>query len=114
MQEWRNARRLLVAPELMAYELTTAMTKAVRFGQLPPAEARQSLLLAFEKGVQLVGFSTELAEMAFLWTLRLGRAAAYDSFYLALAEQLGCELWTADERLWHAANVSWVHSVTGE
>jgi predicted nucleic acid-binding protein len=114
MQEWRHGRRLLFAPELMAYELTTAMTKAVRFGQMSPAEALQSLLLAFKKGVQLVGFSTKIAERAFHWTLRLSRAAAYDSFYLALAEELGCELWTADERLCRAANVSWVHSVTGE
>ena len=36
------------------------------------------------------------------------RAAAYDSFYLALAEGLDCELWTADERLHNAAGVAWV------
>jgi hypothetical protein len=31
---------------------------------------------------------------AFAWTLRLDRAAAYGSFYLALAEELVCDLWT--------------------
>jgi predicted nucleic acid-binding protein len=25
--------------------------------------------------------------------------AAYDGYYVALAENLGCDLWTADERL---------------
>ena len=34
---------------------------------------------------------------------RLGQGAAYDSHYLALAETLGCELWTADEKFFRAA-----------
>lgn len=38
--------------------------------------------------------------------------AACDCFYLALAETLGCELWTADETLRNAAGVPWVHCVT--
>ncbi len=40
--------------------------------------------------------------------VRLNRAAAYDSFYLALAESLGCELWTADQRLHNAVDLPWV------
>jgi predicted nucleic acid-binding protein len=38
----------------------------------------------------------------------LNRAAAYDSFYLALAETLQCELWTADRRLRSAIDLPWV------
>ena len=54
-----------------------------------------------------------LAQAAFEWTLRLNRAAAYDRFYLALAETLGCELWTADTRLRNAADLPWVRGVEG-
>lgn len=34
----------------------------------------------------------------------LGQGAAYDAHYLALAEALDCELWTADERFRRAAS----------
>lgn len=41
------------------------------------------------------------------------RPASYDAHYLALAEYLECELWTADERLWNAtkATLPWVRWV---
>jgi predicted nucleic acid-binding protein len=53
----------------------------------------------------------EQASRAFAWTRRLDRAAAYDSFYLALAEELNCDLWTVDHRLASAANQPWVRLV---
>jgi hypothetical protein len=37
--------------------------------------------------------------------------AAYDSFYLGLAERLGCELWTADRRLRNAVDLPWVRGI---
>jgi predicted nucleic acid-binding protein len=44
-----------------------------------------------------------LVRSAIAWTLRPDRTAAYDSFYLALAGEPGCDLWTADWRLARAA-----------
>jgi predicted nucleic acid-binding protein len=37
-------------------------------------------------------------------------AAAYDAHYLALAERLGIDCWTADERLYNSVRhrLSWV------
>ena len=49
-----------------------------------------------------------LAQRAFAWTERLQRAAAYDSFYLALAEVRECDLWTVDKRLARAVDRPWV------
>jgi hypothetical protein len=43
----------------------------------------------------------------------LDRAAAYDSFYLALTESLGRELWTADRHLCSAVALPWVRCVDG-
>jgi predicted nucleic acid-binding protein len=41
---------------------------------------------------------------------KFDRPAAYDSHYLALAEMLGCELWTGDRRLYNAVKdeLPWV------
>ena len=44
---------------------------------------------------------------------RLKQGAVYDVYYLALAESLGCELWTADQGLYRVAssgvgNVRWI------
>ena len=45
-------------------------------------------------------------------TLPLERAAAYDSFYLALAEQLDADLWTTDLNLVRAVGKPWVKSAS--
>jgi predicted nucleic acid-binding protein len=44
----------------------------------------------------------------------LNRVAAYDSFYLALAERLDAPFWTADQRLSRAANQPWINVVVEE
>jgi predicted nucleic acid-binding protein len=76
------------------------------------AESRQALeqALAFE-----INFlePPNFHQRAFELAERLNRPATYDSHYLALAEYLGCEFWTADERLVNAAHstFSWVRWV---
>lgn len=111
--EWLKNGISLIAPALWGYEVTSALTKAVHFGALTPEEGRQALGLAYALDVQLVAPDEEQAAAAYEWTLRMGRAAAYDSFYLALAESLGCELWTADRRLQAAASRPWVRVPQG-
>jgi predicted nucleic acid-binding protein len=88
--------------------VTSALTKIARFGDLGPQEARNVLTLVPQLGVRLVPPDEALTHSAFDWTMRLGRAAAYDSFYLALAQRLECELWTADRHLRNAVDLPWV------
>ena len=94
---------------LWIYEVTSAISKAVRFGRSTPEEGKESLTLAQEMEVQLIAPDATQVERAYTWTTRLNRAASCDSFYLALAEVLGCELWTADQRLRNAVDLPWVH-----
>ncbi len=111
MERWLQEGYALVAPDLWLYEMTTALCKAAFFGMITAEEAENSLPLVSELAIQLVAADAEQARLAFVWTRRLNRAAAYDSFYLALAESLGCELWTADQRLHNAVSLPWVRLV---
>ncbi len=108
MTQWQRDQYTLYAPVLWIYEITSALCKTVHFGQLTPAEGQRALALAQGLSVQLLAPDDAQARQAFDWTIRLNRAAAYDSFYLALAEALRCELWTADQRLFNAAAQTWV------
>lgn len=102
------------APSLGVYEFTSALCKAVHFGQITTEEGKRALALAQHLQVRWVAPYDELVRRAFEWTQRLNRAAAYDSFYLALAEALQGELWTADRRLYHAVDRPWVHLAGGK
>jgi predicted nucleic acid-binding protein len=108
MERFLQEGHVLFAPSLWLYEMTTALCKAAFFGLVTADEAQQSLPLVHEMGIQLVGADAEQTRLAFAWTRRLNRAAAYDSFYLALAESMQCDLWTADRRLHNAVALPWV------
>ena len=65
-------------------------------------------------GVELVPSSPQQCHRALDWAERLGQARAYDATYLALAEELDAEFWTADRRLANAARhagADWVRAV---
>jgi predicted nucleic acid-binding protein len=102
----------LVVPALWMYEVTSTLAKAVHFKQLTPEEGKAALHQAVGLDVQLVAPDEVQSELAMDWTLRLGRAAAYDSFYLAIAEALEAPFWTADQRLVNALQTQrppWLH-----
>ena len=107
-QQWLAKDFEFCAPSLWIYEVTSALTKLVRFGELSEGQGREILQLLRKSEIQLFEMDEILVEKSFAWTMQLNRTAAYDCFYLALAESLDCELWTADQRLVNAANQPWV------
>ncbi|MFO7918376.1 MAG: type II toxin-antitoxin system VapC family toxin [Anaerolineae bacterium] len=109
--QWHREDYLLCTPTLWIYEITSAFCKVAAFGQIGRDQGRQALALAQKLGVRLFPPDDTQTRLAFDWTMRLKRAAAYDSFYLALAETLQSEFWTADKGLSNAADVSWIHLV---
>jgi predicted nucleic acid-binding protein len=111
--QWQSAGVDLQAPVLWLYELASAFCKAVYHRGLTPPEAREALTIAQDLDVALIPPDDTQIALALEWTVRLNRVAAYDSFYLALAESLGCELWTADQRLCNAVDLRWVRYVAG-
>ena len=106
--EWRRDGAALVAPDLWLYEVTSALAKAVHFEVLTDDEGRRALGLLHRLEVRLTPPDAAQAALAYDWTRRLRRAGAYDSFYLALAETLGVDLWTTDRRLRAAVDLPWV------
>jgi predicted nucleic acid-binding protein len=94
------------------YETTSAIAKAVYFREITEKEARSALEKLDGLGVRLFVADSEQNEAAFEWTLKLKRASAYDSYYLALAQALECDFWTADKRLFNSlqeAHIGWLH-----
>jgi len=89
----------LAAPALWVYEVTSTLTKAVHFKQLTVEEGKAALRQALALDVQLIAPDEAQSNLALDWMLRLKQAAAYDSFYLAIAETLDVPFWTADQRL---------------
>ncbi|MFC2029356.1 type II toxin-antitoxin system VapC family toxin [Chloroflexota bacterium] len=106
--QWLDDGYLLCAPMLWVYEMTSALCKIVRLGELTPEEGQRTLASVRSLEIQLFAPDDEQIRLAFEWTARLKRAAAYDSFYLALAEVMQCDLWTADKRLCNAVDLPWV------
>jgi predicted nucleic acid-binding protein len=101
-----------VAPALWAYETTSVIAKAVYFREITEKEARLTLEKLDGLGVRLFVADSEQNEAAFEWTLKLKRASAYDSYYLALAQALECDFWTADKRLFNSlqeTHIGWLH-----
>jgi predicted nucleic acid-binding protein len=87
----------LLAPSHLLSEVANAVYKRHRRGLL----ARDQFVSAIDALVDLpVNLSHPGAVVARAVQLALDfqLATPYDAFYLALAEQLQCDLWTADER----------------
>jgi predicted nucleic acid-binding protein len=100
------------APGLWAYETTSVIRKFNAAGKITEAEAGQALAILNQMPVELIPDSLKLRQSALGWAVRLRQKAAYDGFYLAAAEQLGAELWTADQALVNNARqvgADWVH-----
>jgi len=63
-------------------------------------------------GIEFIVPDIEVLQSSLTWAERLGQSKAYDAQYAALAERLGAELWSADQRLVHALKeqgVTWAH-----
>lgn len=102
---WDDEGTQPVAPALMPFEVANALHRRV---------VRGDLMIEVAAGLMqnLTSVGVVLHEMPYLHrralelAIQLGQGAVYDAHYLALAESLDCELWTADQRLYRAASPS--------
>jgi len=91
----------LLGPPLLFIEVTSVLREKLAQRQITSQEAE----LAFST-FQLLPIARvwpqELHTRAWEIAKALDQRKAYDAHYLALAEIEGCELWTADRRLYNA------------
>jgi predicted nucleic acid-binding protein len=114
LEGYRTGRLRLVAPRLIVYEIGSVLWKKHQRGELSDSQAAKAYALFLAHCPAIVE-PEGIAESA----LRLAsahRRTFYDSLYLALALGLGCELFTADEKLYNALRQAYPATIvlTGE
>jgi predicted nucleic acid-binding protein len=108
---WNDRGIVLLVPALFAYEAANTLYRNARKGEITLERAKEALTEVLLAGLKF-DFSPDLTlsrhaiELASQYRL----PATFDAHYLALAEREGCELWTADTRLWNTirGKFSWV------
>jgi len=106
---WQQQEITLIAPALLAFEVTSTLRRLVYLKEITPEEGEEAF-------AQFLRFDIRLSHRRSLFPLAWNlakehqRPRAYDTAYLALAQLNECEFWTADERLYNAVHqtLAWV------
>ncbi len=89
----------IYVPHLWLSEVTTAIRKTVSLAGISRENALQALRAALTLPVSVIAEDVDLCMQAYAWAERIGHLATYDALYLALAERLEADLYTADRKL---------------
>ena len=112
-QSWVSKEVRLVAPTLLFYEVTNGLYQQQRNKYLFPETIGKTLELSLDLPINLVNEANlhlRAREIAMQYSL----PATYDAHYLALAEWMDVDLWTADLKLINTLKpfkVKWVKGV---
>lgn len=109
-EAWEEQGLAIIAPALLHYEVTNAIYQYVKQGFITLELARQAQNSALSLGVRLIG-DNWLHQQALLLAQRFRLPASYDAHYLALAERMAADFWTADRRLYNTVRETfdWVN-----
>jgi predicted nucleic acid-binding protein len=104
---WLREAVTIFGPPLLYAEVPSVLRQAVFFNRVSPDDGEA----AFEAFCDInIGISANPHLHIHAWNLakEFHRPRAYDSFYLAVAQAEGCDLWTADRRLVNSVSLPWV------
>ena len=100
------------APRLWMSETTSAVRAYLAQKQITASEAEQALHTVHALRVEIIDEDQSLCLRALELAGMLEQSKAYDAFYLATAEKLEVEFWTADGRLYNRChndlNLDWI------
>ena len=92
-----------IAPYLMPFEVANALHRRVARGEFNIADSARMVTRLLGSQLELY-HSQSLHARALQLANQLSQGAVYDAHYLALAEEFGCDLWTADKRFYRAVS----------
>ncbi len=106
---WLRSDLVVIAPLLLFFEATSVIRNHVHRELISEETGRRALEVLHGLSIGAV-HSEELHLRAWEFATHFDRPTAYDSYYLAMANAAGCDLWTADRRLYNAVReeLSWV------
>jgi predicted nucleic acid-binding protein len=87
---WQNTETILIAPALLAFEVTASLRRLVYLKEITPAEGEEAFIRFRSIKVRL---SHRQSIFPLAWDLarQFNRPRAYDTAYLALAQLNQCE-----------------------
>ena len=109
-KEWNETGKQIAAPILLYYEVTNALYQYQKRQLLTSEVVEQALAASLSLPIRLFG-DPGLHPLALRLANQYSLPATYDAHYLALAEHLGAEFWSADRRLARKvqSQLDWVH-----
>ena len=109
---WRAMGIRMAAPDFIHAEVISALYKKIPAGIISINLAVDLVTEFYQMDINIYPASL-LHQRAIELALELGQRMPYDSHYLALAESLNCDFWTADRPFYRAAQphhprVQWI------
>ena len=105
LQHWSHGEVQLCGPSMLPAEVANAIHQRIRRDLLSIDSAAEAIDDFMMAGLDILD-TTSLSPRALEIANQLGQGAVYDSYYLALAETLDCDFWTADAQFQRAARTT--------
>ena len=102
VEDLATSKTELVAPAYFPAEVDSALRMAVLHKAIRAADAPAFHAALDALPVTMI-YDPALRVLARQLADQLGAPRVYDATYVALAQLRGCDLWTADKRLWNGA-----------
>jgi predicted nucleic acid-binding protein len=107
---WSSRGTTLSAPPLIYAEITAVLRKLSSTGRITQPDAEVLLTTIFALPIQIL-YNTDVYSEALILAHRYNLVRAYDTQYLAVAEQVNGTLWTADRKFVQSVRLTHVRHI---